>query len=185
MMVIRQLEGCKVVLRDAENGDLLAETQIVEADPRRNVIKIPASSVSVMGSKPVTVLVFGRDTLYEFYGMMRGLNLANTVEIALGKGCSRENRADVRYPVNTDGVVEAILYKHCKVILRKPVWVMTKNISANGVLIRTFAGSFEIGDQIQLLLDLKGREMRKHYEIVRKQNGGIWTEEYGCRGITE
>lgn len=184
-MVVKQMESCKVVLRDAENGQLVAETRISEIDAARNAIKIPANSVMERATKAVTVLIFGRDSLYEFYGVMRGQVLANTIEVALGKGQERENRSDVRYPVDTDGVVEAILYHHCKVILRKPIWVMTKNISANGVLIRTFAGSFEVGDQIQLLLDLKGRELRKQYEIVRKQNGGIWTEEYGCRGVTE
>ncbi|SFQ42585.1 PilZ domain-containing protein [Lachnospiraceae bacterium XBB1006] len=184
-MVVKQMESCKVVLRDAENGELVAETRIIGIDTSRNVIKISANCVEKRETKAVTVLVFGRDSLYEYYGVMHGQIVANAIEVALGKGQEKENRANVRYPVDTDGVVEAILYRHCKVILRKPIWVMTKNISANGVLIRTFAGSFEIGDHIQLLLDLKGREMRKQYEIVRKQNGGIWTEEYGCKGIAD
>lgn len=182
-MNLRRLQGNRIVVRNAETGELLADTKIIDSVPERNVVKIFSNSVTTRKTTQITALIFDKNALYEYDGKMGGLMTSNMLEVALSKGKEKESRCETRYPVKTDGIIEAIIYKHCKVFLRRPIWVTTKNISVNGVLMSTYAGSLQVGDQIQVALDLQGKELRKKYEVVRKQRGGNWTEEYGCKGI--
>lgn len=59
------------------------------------------------------------------------------------------------------------------------------NISVNGVLIRTMAGSLAVNDRVQIFIDLEKGTIRNIYEVCRVIHENIWTEEYGCRLIGE
>ncbi len=182
-MYLKKMENRRIMVRENSTGKLLADTKVLEAVSERNVVKIAANSVTDRKTAEVKVLIFGEDALYEFEGTIRAGVLLNMIEVALSKGREKESRAETRYPIDSDGVIEAIIYKDKKVFLRKPVWIMVQNVSVNGLLIKTYAESLQQGDQIQVLIDIKGKKLRKKYEIVRRQEKTSWDEEYGCRGI--
>ena len=184
MIFIKGVENRRVVLRNAESGELVADTRIVECDSKRNIIRVPAISISIKEEIRVDVLVFAQTGLQEYNGIMRGASISETVEVALSRGREKENRGSKRFPVHTEGLVEGICYKGGTVILNRPIWIRTNNISRRGLLFCSYPGCFEIGDQIQLVLDIQGSEFRAVYEVVRRQNSGTWSEEYGCRMIS-
>ena len=71
------------------------------------------------------------------------------------------------------------------IILRKPISVTIKNMSANGVLFKGISGCLDIGMQLQLYMDVTDSGMRYEYKVVRKQNSNPETEEYGCKMVTK
>ncbi|MCR4956739.1 MAG: PilZ domain-containing protein [Lachnospiraceae bacterium] len=185
-MLLKKLERHRVLVRNSQTGTLIADTVIISCETMRNVIKISANSLRERKSAPVTALIFGDGELYEYHGNIRATAIGNTVEVALSKGQVKEDRTARRYPLNRDGLVEAIVYKGCKVNFRKPIWMMTLNVSKNGVLIRTFSGSFQLGDILEMAIYLSDDEkqvLRARYKVVRKQNSRLDTEEYGCHMI--
>lgn len=184
MIFIKGVENRRVVLRNAETGELVADTKIVECDSRRNILRVPAKSISVKEELRVDVLVFAQTGLQEFNGVLRGSSISDSVEVALSRGREKENRGSKRFPVHTEGVVEGILYKGTTVIFHRPIFIKTRNISRKGLLFSSYPDCFEIGSQLQLALDLQGHEFRAIYEVVRRQNGSTWSEEYGCRMIS-
>ena len=109
--------------------------------------------------------------------------IANELEIDLYSGRVREDRKRSRYDIKAPGKVTGIQIAGKRITLRKPIEITTKNISANGLLIESEAGSFEKGDRILIRLDLGETTLRGMYEVVRIQNQNLWTEEYGCRHI--
>ena len=184
MIFIKGVEKQRVVLRNAETGELVADTKIIECDAKRNTIRVPAISVSEKKELRVDVLVFAQAGLQEYNGVMRGASISDSVEVALSRGREKENRGSKRFPVHTEGLVEGICYKGKTVILNRPIWIRTNNISRKGLLFCSYPGCFEIGDRIQLVLDIQGNEIRAVYEVVRRQNGGTWSEEYGCKIVS-
>lgn len=184
MIYINGVENRRVVLRDAESGELIADTRVVECDSMRNVLRISAQSVSVKEERRVDVLVFAQDGLLEFNGVMRGTSILESVEVALSRGRERENRGSKRFPVHVEGEVEGVLYKGQTVLLNRPIRIRTRNISRKGLLFCSYPGCFEIGDQLQLSLDIQGSKLRAIYEIVRRQKEGTESEEYGCKRVS-
>jgi hypothetical protein len=105
------------------------------------------------------------------------------VEIALHSGGRKEDRKCERYSIQAEGIVDAVIIGGMRIVLEKPIEVVTVNMGKDGILIRTFPGSFEIGDRIELKIMLGESEYSSTYEIVRAQNRCTWNEEYGCRDV--
>ena len=79
------------------------------------------------------------------------------------------------------GTILSIIIDSWNIILRKPIEVKTINISSNGILFQADAGTFYIGNEFVLLLEIEEKVMELNCEVVRIQNSTIRTEEYGCR----
>lgn len=181
MIYIKGAVDRHVILRNTETGELVADTRIVECDSKRNIIRIPASSTLVKEEIRVDVLVFSKTGLQEYNGVLRGASMLDSVEVALSRGRETEHRGSKRYPVHVEGIVEGICFRGQTVILNRPIWIRTINISRNGMLFQSFPSCFEVGARIQLSLDIQGSEFRAVYEVVRTQNATTWSEEYGCK----
>lgn len=181
------LKDCRVLIKDAVTGQLLADTQITDYDPQKKILKIRPSSLTVKKAElkngPISALIFGENGLYEYSGALRVALIANEIEVSLSGGREKESRSNSRYDILVRGKAEAIVLENQKVFLRNPIEIVTKNISGNGVLIQAMAGSFEAGDCLQLMMEINGRKIRGDYKVLRKQNCNIWTEEYGCQKV--
>ena len=92
MIFIKGVEKRRVVLRNTETGELVADTKIIECDAKRNTIRVPAISVSEKKELRVDVLVFAQAGLQEYNGVMRGASISDSVEVALSRGREKENR---------------------------------------------------------------------------------------------
>lgn len=183
------LKNCRVLIKDVEGKRLLADTRITDYDIYKNIAKIRPSSLTVKAEEvkngPISALVFCDNGLYEYSGSLRIVLIANEVEIKLFSGKQKESRKHLRYDIKLPGNVQALIIENQRILLRKPIEITSKNISKTGVLIQAMTGSFEPGDCLQLSLRLKDMEISGDYKVVRKQNGNLWTEEYGCRRVAD
>lgn len=183
------LKNCRVLIKDVDGKRLLADTRITDYDIYKNIAKIRPSSLTVKAEEvkngPISALVFCDNGLYEYSGSLRIVLIANEVEIKLFSGKQKESRKHLRYDIKLPGNVQALIIENQRILLRKPIEITSKNISKTGVLIQAMTGSFEPGDCLQLSLRLKDMEISGDYKVVRKQNGNLWTEEYGCRRVAD
>lgn len=181
------LKNCRVLMKRVSNGELIADTVITDYDVNTNILKIRPSSLQIektlLKAEAVYVLVFTESGLYEYQGTIRGAVVANEIDVALAGKKEKESRETHRYAVQVKGSVDAIILEGQEVPLREPIEFVSRDVSAKGVLFRTITGSFEEGDKLRLTLDLAGTKLQGEYEVVRKQNGNLWTEEYGCRSV--
>lgn len=177
------LVGCRTQIKDMETNELIANTKIIAYDPVNKILTISGSGMRYRGDREVSLLVFYKDDIFEYFGNLRKPLVSNEFEICLYRGKKKEGRSNKRYDIVAKGRVKGIEIEGQRVELRKPIEITTKNISANGLLIESMAGSFERKDRIWLDIDYGEAKIRGVYEVVRLQNQNLWTEEYGCRHI--
>ena len=79
------------------------------------------------------------------------------------------------------GNVKGIYIDDKEVSLQRGIQIETINMSANGILIKADAGSFDVGEVFTLLLDMGKETLDLQCEIVRIHKSDILLEEYGCR----
>jgi hypothetical protein len=181
----RLWKNCRIIIKDKDNDKVIADTRILSVAPGKHAVKVSASSVNGRLGERIFALIFARNGMLQYRGVIKGPVIANEVEIVLHAGGKKEDRECERYNIQTEGFIEAVILGNDRIVLQKPIEVVTVNMGANGILIRTFPGSFEVGDKIELVIDLQQKQYRSIYEIVRAQNRCAWNEEYGCRDITQ
>lgn len=175
------LIGCKVQIKDMNTDQLVMNTKITAYDTVHKILTVSAGGMKYKEDIKVSLLVFRKNEIYEYFGNLRKPLVSNELEISLCHGKKKEGRKNRRYGIVADGVVRGIEIEGQMIQLRKPIEITTKNISANGVLIEAMAGSFQRKNRIRLEIDFGDSGIRSDYEVVRIQNQTLWTEEYGCR----
>lgn len=177
----KTLKNRRILIKNTEDGKIIADTKIVSFDSVTNSVLIKADSLADRKHYTISAFVFAKDCLYEFFGTIRGALVGNEVEVFLGKSKEKEDRAKTRYPVKIQGEINGIVIEGKTIKLRKAMPIRTINMSANGVLMKADSGCFRIGDVFSLNLKVEEGEIELRCEIVRIQNSGMQTEEYGCR----
>lgn len=177
-------ENCRILIKNMEDGEVIADTKVVRYDSLMNIVTISAGSLAEKKNYNVQVYVFAKQCFYEFNGVIRGVVVNNEIEVLLGKRSLKEKRAKIRYPIALEGEIGSVDVLGRSIPLRKPIHMQTINMSSDGILVKADAGCFEIGEKFSLLLGTQVGKMTVTCEIVRMQNCCMLTEEYGCR-VTE
>lgn len=176
-----EVKNCRILIKNAENGQIIADTKIIRFDRLTNSVYISADSLRERKHCNITAFIFAKKCLYEFFGTIKAAMIGNEIEVLLGKSTEKESRARTRYPVALAGNIDSILIEGRKIKLRKAIYIETINMSANGILMKTDFGCFDIGDCFSLNLKMEDSEIQLNGSIVRTQNSNMLTEEYGCR----
>lgn len=177
----KALKNRRILIKNTEDGKIIADTKIVSFDSVTNSVLIKADSLADKKFYKISAFVFAKDCLYEFFGTIRGALVGNEVEVFLGKSKEKEDRARTRYPVAMEGQIDGVFIEDKMIKLRKAMPIKTINMSSNGVLMKADIGCFRIGDSFSLNLKVEEGEIELRCMIVRIQNSGMQTEEYGCR----
>ncbi len=177
----RDFKNRRILIKKIKDGNVVADTKILRYEPTANSVFISAGSLALKKFYAVSVLIFGKDGLYEFEGTVKGAMVENETEVLLGKRREKEDRKRTRYPIAVDGRIDRVNVMQSDVTLKKPMHAQTVNMSSVGVLLRMDAGSFVIGNRFQTVLDIDDRDIELECEVVRIQNSLPQTEEYGCR----
>lgn len=178
------LKNRRILIKNVEDGKIIADTKIIRFDSLTNSAAISADSLVEKKYYNISAYVFAEECLYEFFGTIKGAMVDNEIEVFLGKSKAKEDRAKTRYPVALEGRIDGVVIDGRLIRLRKAMNIQTINMSANGVLMKADAGCFNVGESFSLLLRTEERDIGVICEIVRIQNCCMLTEEYGCR-ITE
>lgn len=183
-MKMNDIKGCRVIVKDLERDEVVADTKIKEYDAHRKVLKISAGSRNNCRETSISAIVFGKnEEICEYYGRIRKAIIANEIEIEVGKEKNRKNRKEIRYALQEKGNIESVEIEKQMIVLRKPIPVETKNISTDGVLIETMSGSLEVGEHFLLYLKLGEVNFRQEYKVIRIHDTDLNTEQYGCMMI--
>lgn len=177
----KALKNRRILIKNTEDGKIIADTKIIRFDSVTNSVLIKADSLADRKFYKISAFVFAKECLYEFFGTIRGALVDNEVEVFLGKSKEKEDRARTRYPVEMEGRIDGIVIDGKMIKLRKAMPIRTINMSANGVLMEADSGCFRTGDGFSLNLKVEEGEIELGCEIVRIQNSSMQTEEYGCR----
>ena len=181
MIYENMVKNYRILIKREKDGKIVADTKVLRYDSLRNSVIIDAGCLLCRKPCNVNVLIFGADKLYEFFGSLNVVIVENEVEVLLGKTREKEDRKRTRYNVSLNGFVKIIQIKQQDVVLRKPIVVVTINMSSNGILLRTGLGTFYVGSKFQILLEIDGKKMELECQVVRIQNSTPRTEEYGCK----
>lgn len=180
MVSISNVNGCKVVFRDVESGVTIAETRIVQCDTIASTIWVPASSFDKLRHRRVSVLIFLTDMVYEYLGVVRA-SIENTIEISLYHGKSREGRKAPRYNISTPATVQTLWISQQLFTLRKPMELLTRNISSGGILISGCVNSLFLNSAFFLNLKLEDQDSTFFCYVVRMVQVTPGLVEYGCK----
>lgn len=175
------IKNRRILIKNTEDGNIIADTRIIRFDSVRNSVIIGADSLKVKKYYKIMAFIFAKECLYEFSGTIRGSVVENEIEVFLGRSREKEDRARTRYPVALPGEINGIFIGDRQIQLRKPIHIQTINMSANGILMQADEGCFHIGDCFALALLADENRIEVNCEIVRIQNSNMLTEEYGCR----
>ena len=171
----------RILIKNTENGEIIADTKILGFNSLTNSVRISAASLPDKKYYRISAFIFAEECLYELSGTIKGAMVDNEIEVLLGRSKEKEDRATTRYPVELKGVVSHILVDGRAIRLRKPMHIQTINMSANGVLMKADAGCFGVGDSFVLTLMVERGTIVLHCGIVRINHNNLLTEEYGCR----
>lgn len=176
-----EIKNCRILIKNTENGQIVADTKIIRFDRLTNSVYISADSLRERKYYNISAFIFAKKCLYEFFGTIKGVLVGNEIEVLLGKSTEKESRARTRYPIAMEGNVDGILIEDKMVKLRRAIYIQTINMSANGILMKADSGCFGIGDGFSLNLKMEDGEIQLNCKVVRTQNSTMLTEEYGCR----
>ena len=180
-MTENALKNRRVLIRNIEDGQTIADTQIIRYDSVKNSIYIGAGSLSEIKNYNVSAFIFAKDCLYKFYGTIKNVTIDNEIEVILMEHTDKEQRSKTRYPVELEGNIDGIIVEGITAKLRKSINIHIINMSANGILLKADFGCFAVGDCFALNLKLEDCEIQLDCKIVRVQKSNMLTEEYGCR----
>ncbi|MCI8772609.1 MAG: PilZ domain-containing protein [Lachnospiraceae bacterium] len=184
-MVIKMNEGelknRRIIIKNTENDQVIADTRIIRYNSSSNSVMISAASLLEKKFYNISAFIFSENSLYESYGTIRGTVTGNEIEVFLGKSREKEDRAKTRYPISVEGNVKGIYIDDKEISLHRGIHIETINMSANGILIKADAGSFDTGEMFTLVLEMGKDTLELQCEVVRIQSGKELLEEYGCR----
>jgi len=176
-----ELKNRRIIIKDIENNRVLADTRIKHYNSLSNSVMISAGSLQEIKFYNISAIIFTEKGLYESCGTVRGIVTGNEIDVFLGKSREKEDRAKTRYPISAEGKVKGIYIDNKEVSLHRGIHIETINMSANGMLIKSEAGSFDVGEIFTLLLEIGKDMLELQCEIVRIHRSDMLIEEYGCR----
>lgn len=176
-----ELKNRRIIIKNTENDQVIADTRIIRYNSSSNSVMISAASLLEKKFYNISAFIFSENSLYESYGTIRGTVTGNEIEVFLGKSREKEDRAKTRYPISVEGNVKGIYIDDKEISLHRGIHIETINMSANGILIKADAGSFDTGEMFTLVLEIGKDTLELQCEVVRIQSGKELLEEYGCR----
>lgn len=180
-MIEGELKNRRIIIKDMENDRLIADTQIIRYNRLSNSVMISAASFQEKKFYNISAIIFTDKGLYESYGTIRGVVTGNEIEVFLGKSKEKKDRAKTRYPISVEGNVKGIYIDNKEVSLHRGIHIETLNMSANGVLIKADAGSFDVGEIFTLALEIGKETLELQCIVVRIHKSDVFLDEYGCR----
>ncbi len=177
MSLNENLKQSRIVIREAAQGETIADTNIVSHDMESSRITIETESFSVEEGATISALVFSKSGLFETQGTI-GTKNGNSIEIVLYEGSDKDDRHAVRYQVNIQGKVDLITRQGEKLYEEFELAVL--NMSSIGLLIQAPQGAIKDGDIVRFSAVTKGQRIiiTAHAERVESDIEG--KEKVGC-----
>ena len=97
------------------------------------------------------------------------------------RGRERENRGAVRYMINSQAVIENLIYDNKASQLHTPLSIELVDVSKSGVRFRSRNYSLTDGDRFQMRMKMNESEKLLIADVVHHVDKEAGITEYGCR----
>lgn len=178
MSLNEDLTNCKIVIRDVDIGETIADTTILAYSADTGVVAIETEPDLIPEGTVVSALIFSRNGLFESHGTAGGRDGGRTL-ITLYEGTAKDDRQAVRYQVNIRGEVLAI-NRLGQGKLPGGFEITLLNMSSIGLLIQSPEGRVQAGDVIRFSAASKGQRLTITAVATRVEEVRDGRENIGC-----
>ncbi|MBR1771828.1 MAG: hypothetical protein IJ747_07330 [Lachnospiraceae bacterium] len=172
------LKNCRIVIRDVETEQTIADTMILTHTEETEQITIETDSDALQEGLTVSALIFSATGLYESHGVVASRSGNQTV-ITLYEGMAQNDRHAVRYQVNIQGKVDSINRPAVGKIAEE-FEIVVLNMSAIGILIQAPKGKIQEKDTIHFSANAKGQRIAITAVAMRVETEEADREKIGC-----
>lgn len=172
------LKNCRIVVRDVESGQTIADTMILTYDEQSDAIRIATDGVALEKGRKISALIFSRSGLFENQGTVGDREAEETL-ITLYEGTARNDRHAVRYCVNIQGQIDRITRPSVGKI-DETIDITVLNMSSIGLLVQVPEGKIREKDVIRFSASSKGQRLVITAEVMRVAESEGGTEKIGC-----
>ena len=169
---------CAVLLHDAD-GNQLCSTTVVSHDRGAMRIEVRDMPDTLKIGAGCSMLVLTSPAPCEYQG--RIASEGNRKIIALYRGRERENRGSARFNVNSQAVIENMIYDNKASPLHTPLIIDLINISKSGFRFRSPNYTMSDGDRFQMRMKIHDSEKLLIADVVHHIDKDAGKTEYGCR----
>lgn len=185
MYRIGDFKGCKAIVRDPESLAELLETVVLEHNRERAIVTVADEKRRLRLYDKVSVIILGAGMAYEYHASTRQVfNSADRVELALYNLKTTPIRAEKRYDLNGEALVESFIEIKSDMHRKLPLKVYVVNISATGALIEPVHVRFEVGEVFALRLQMGGSEVVAATKVLREDADLHGNFRYGCKFLS-
>lgn len=177
MNLSENLRQCRIVIRDAEKEETIADTTISAHDAENSHIEVDTDGFDVAEGTVVSALVFSKSGLFETQGTV-GAKDGNKLIIVLYEGSDKDDRHAVRYQVNINGMVDMITRQDEKIPESFEITVL--NMSSIGLLAQAPKGRIKEEDVIRFSAVTKGQRIIITAHVERVESCEDDRENVGC-----
>lgn len=177
MSLNENLKENRIVIREAAQGETIADTIIVSHDMETGRITIDTESFPVEEGATISALIFSKSGLFETQGTVADKS-GNSIAIDLYEGSDKDDRHAIRYQVNIQGKVDLITRQDEKLYEEFEISVL--NMSSIGLLVQAPQGIIKDGDNIRFSAVTKGQRIIITARVERVEADGEGKEKIGC-----
>ena len=181
MLHREDLKGRTVIVREPESLEVLLETKVLEYNRDRALITISDDNKMLRRIDKVSVIILGRTKAYEFLGSTRRLPGSDRIDLALFNCKTTPIRAEPRYSLNSEALIEEFVEKKSKMLRKLPFKVYIVNVSATGALVEPVHLRFEVGEIFNMRMHMGGTEVLVTAQVIREERDERSTLRYGCK----
>lgn len=156
MSLSENLTQCRIVVREAAQGETIADTVIVAHDMESSRIEIETKHPVLEEGATISALIFSKSGLFETQGTVGAVE-GSRAELVLYEGSEKDDRHAIRYQVNITGMVDSIVRAEEK--LSEQFEITVYNMSSIGLLVQAPAGRIKEGDVIRFFAVTKGQRI--------------------------
>lgn len=176
--------GFKVLIKENEEGAVIAEAKVLEYERNRLTITVSSKGLIEHYNKRLSILLLNDKFVYEYGGIARKKIGSELTEISLYRGREKQVRANTRYDVKIHSVIDNIEPKNPYAYYSDPLEVVVVNLSKDGILIETHPTLLDEKTTYRVKLDIDGSTTYINTEVVRviEKNDTEW--QYGGRFLS-
>ncbi len=177
-------KGYTAIVREPETLNMLLKTIVLEHNNDREIVTILDDKRLLRRMDKVSIVIFGKDKAFEFFGSTRRMLASNTIDLALYNCKITPIRVEKRYKVNCEAMVEFFVEKKSPAVRRLPYKIYVRNISATGALVESVHMNFEVGEVFVMSMQLGMAQVRVTAQVLREEIDSRQNKKFGCKFLS-
>ncbi len=182
MIKMKNLENCRIILHSPKTGQTIAETYITSYNSSRRLLHVHADELASLYRQPIRGLIFGKEMIYEVFGVLTNRVISNEREITLYRESEINHRKSIRYDIDMPAIITSVTHyrKNIPEHHNAACTAHIINMSSTGILLQAPAGNIDVGDLIKITAIKNLMRLRIECKVIRLQDCNIQSDWFGC-----